>query len=255
MKKIGIVGGIAWPSTADYYSGICRRSEQWHLARNPQSVPSTPEMTIESLDVNRAVSLLGVDDDEDSWTQFDDYHRAALKRLETSGADFALIASNTPHHRFASIVRGIEIPVLSTLDVVAKESARIGASEVLILGTAVTMRSAKFREGFAKYGVEASGPRDEAATAMTAGLIAELQLGKLEGTAARLAKIVRISFKEPFRTRRVVCLACTELPLAFQEQKTRATFEHDGILYLNSTALHIDAAFDFAVDHSMKATE
>ena len=236
MKKIGIVGGIAWPSTADYYSGICRRSEQWHLARNPQSVPSTPEMTIESLDVNKAVSLLGIDD-------------------ETSGADFALIASNTPHHRFASIVRGIEIPVLSTLDVVAKESARIGASEVLILGTAVTMRSAKFREGFAKYGVEASGPRDEAATAMTAGLIAELQLGKLEGTAARLAKIVRISFKEPFRTRRVVCLACTELPLAFQEQKTRATFEHDGILYLNSTALHIDAAFDFAVDHSMKATE
>jgi len=249
MKKIGIVGGIAWPSTADYYSGICRRSEQWHLARNPQSVPSTPEMSIESLDVNKAISLLGIDDDEDSWTQFDDYHRSALKRLEMSGTDFALIASNTPHNRFSTIVRGIEIPVLSILDVVAKESARIGASEILILGTSVTMRSAKFREGFAKYGVEASGPRDEAARAMTAGLIAELQLGKLEGTAARLGKIVRLSFKERLRTRPVVCLACTELPLAFQEQKMHASFECDGILYLNSTALHIEAAFDLAVAH------
>jgi aspartate/glutamate racemase len=42
MKKIGIVGGIGWPSTVDYYSEICRRSEQWHLARNPRAVPSTP---------------------------------------------------------------------------------------------------------------------------------------------------------------------------------------------------------------------
>ncbi len=212
-------------------------------------MPSIPEMSIESLDVKKAISLLGVDDDGDSWTQFDDYHRAALQRLEISGVDFALIASNTAHHRFATIVRGIEIPVLSILDVVAKESARIGASEVLILGTAVTMRSAKFRERFSKYGVEASGPRDETARAMTEGLIAELQLGKLEGTAAQLGKIVRISFKERFRIRPVVCLACTELPLAFQEQKIRASLEHDGILYLNSTALHIDAAFDFAVDH------
>lgn len=247
MKKIGIVGGVAWPSTAAYYAGICRCSEQWHLARNPKSMPSTLEMSIESLDENKAVSLLGVDDDEDSWTRFDDYHRAALKRLEISGADFAVIASNTPHHRFATIVRGIGIPILNIIDVVAKESARIGASQVLTLGTAVTMRSAKFREGFAQYGVEASGPRDEAARAMTVGLIAELQLGKLEGAAARLGKIGRISFEGRFGTRPVVCLACTELSLAFQEQKMRPCFEHDGIVYLNSTALHIDAAFDFAV--------
>ena len=44
MKKIGIVGGVAWLSTVDYYSEICRRSERWHLARNPQAVPSIPEL-------------------------------------------------------------------------------------------------------------------------------------------------------------------------------------------------------------------
>jgi aspartate racemase len=248
MKKIGIVGGVAWLSTVDYYEGICRRSEQWHLARNPQAVPSTPEMCIESLDLNKAVSYLGADDNEESWSQFDDYHRHALQRLEASGADFALIASNTPHHRFAAIVRGIGIPVISILDAVAKESARVGAREILILGTALTMRSPKFREGFAKYGIEASGPNDDAAGVLTADLIADLQLGKREGAADELARIARISFKNQFKSQPVVCLACTELPLAFPEKKMLSTFEHDGVLYINTTAVHINAAFDFAVN-------
>lgn len=73
MKKIGIVGGVAWPSTVEYYSEICRRSERWHVARNLEDVPSTPEMSIESLDLNKAVSYLGIDGDEESWVQFDDY--------------------------------------------------------------------------------------------------------------------------------------------------------------------------------------
>jgi aspartate racemase len=248
MKKIGIVGGVAWLSTVDYYSEICRRSERWHLARNPHAVPSTPEMSIESLDLNKAVSYLGSDDDEETWRQFDDYHRAALQRLERSGADFALIASNTAHHRFASIVRGIGIPVISILEVAAKESARIGACEVLILGTALTMRSPRFREGFAKYGVEAAGPHDEGLRALTVGLIDELQLGKLEGVAKRLGRIAKISFEQQFGAQPVVCLACTELPLAFQEQKMLTTFEYDGVSYINTTAVHIVAAIDFAVN-------
>jgi aspartate racemase len=247
MKKIGIVGGVAWLSTVDYYSDLCRRTEQWHLARTLQGAPSTPEMSIESLNLNKAVSYLGTDDDEQSWSQFDDYHRAALERLEVSGADFALMASNTPHHRFAAIVRGIGIPVISIFEVVAKESARIGASEVLILGTSLTMRSPGFRQEFAKYGVEAAGPHDETARAMTVELITELQLGKLDGAAERLGRIAKISFERQFKAQPVVCLACTELPLAFQEKKLLATFEYDGVLYINTTAAHINAAFDFAV--------
>jgi hypothetical protein len=39
MKKIGIVGGVAWLSTVDYYSGICRLSERWHIARARKLCP------------------------------------------------------------------------------------------------------------------------------------------------------------------------------------------------------------------------
>jgi aspartate/glutamate racemase len=70
-----------------------------------------------------------MDGDEASWVQFDGYHRAALHRLEASGADCALIASNTPHHRFASIVRGIGIPVLSIFTATAKEARASGPAK------------------------------------------------------------------------------------------------------------------------------
>ncbi len=53
MKKIGIVGGVGWQSTTEYYSGLCRRSEEFHLARNPHDVPTMPEISIESLDLGR----------------------------------------------------------------------------------------------------------------------------------------------------------------------------------------------------------
>jgi aspartate racemase len=247
MKKIGIVGGVGWLSTVDYYTEICRRSERQSVVEDRNHPLSTPEMSIESLDLSKAASLIGVDRDDESWSRFDEYHRSALRRLEASGADFALIASNTPHHRFDSIVRGIGIPVLSIYEAVAKECARLEAEQVLILGTAVTMGSLEFRKRFAERGIEAAGPRDEAARALTADLIAELQGGESEGAARQIGRIARTSFPRQLAGRPIVCLACTELPLAFPEWKTLESFVVDGITYVNSSAVHITAAFDLAV--------
>jgi len=78
-------------------------------------------------------------------------------------------------------------------------------------------------------------------------LITELQLGTLEGAGDRLGRIVRSAVGTQFTRRPAVCLACTELALAFAEQKALATFGYDGVLYINSAAVHINAAFDFAV--------
>jgi aspartate racemase len=236
MKKIGIVGGVAWASTVEYYSEICRRCEEL-------SPPATPEISIESLDLGKAVSYIGNDAHEESWSQFDEYHRAALKRLEASGAAFALIASNTPHHRLEAIVRGVAIPVVSIFEAVAKESARIEAKQVLILGTALTMSSQVFRHEFAKYRIEADGPKDDGTRSLTVALIEDLQLGKLEGAAEQLGRIAKTS------QRNVVCLACTELPLAFPREKRLTTFQADGTLYINSTIAHVNAALDFALDN------
>jgi aspartate racemase len=79
-------------------------------------------------------------------------------------------------------------------------------------------------------------------------LIQDLQLGKLDGAKERVREIATASFERLPKTRPSVCLACTELTLAFPEHKMLPTFQNDGIVYLNSTAIHIAAAFHFAVD-------
>jgi aspartate racemase len=247
MKKIGIVGGMAWTSTVDYYSGICRRCEQRQWARNPGVLAQIPEIAIESLDLKTAFSYLGHDDSPRSWACFDEYHNAALRRLEASGADFAVMAANSPHHRFDAITQRIKIPVINLLDVAAKVASQVEAREILILGTALAMRSKQFRNAFAKYGIDAAGPAVESARAATVALVTELQLGNLKGAADKVERIARACLGERQSAGHAVYLACTELLLAFPDQKDSGIFEHKGILHLNSTALHIDAAFELAM--------
>jgi aspartate racemase len=248
MKKIGIVGGVAWASTVEYYTEICRLAEERHIASGCGGAPATPEMTIESLDHRKAVSYLGNGSDEESWRRFDDYHRAALLRLETAGADFALMASNTPHDRFESILRGVGIPVLDLFKVVAAEAARVGAERVLILGTALTMSSQRFRCAFSKHGINAAGPDDETLRMQTVQLTRDLQIGYASDAAERLSAIAKICAQGEHGPQPLVCLACTELPLAFAQHKLRPYFELDGLVYLNTTIVHARAAFERAVE-------
>jgi aspartate racemase len=250
MKKIGIVGGIGWRSTVEYYAEICRRCEEAHVARGGTGTAPTPEMAIESLSLEKSFALIGRDDDERSWAEFDEYHRGALKRLEASGAEVALLAANTPHHRMQSIVRGVGIPVVSILDAAAREASRVGARigtrQALILGTALVMQSPQVRKAFARLGLEAAGPAHEAERAATLQLIAELQGGHAEGIAERVRSLSRTAFAGQFRGSPMVVLACTELPLAFPEMRSRASFDAGGVVYINTTAAHVDALMEAA---------
>ena len=254
MKKIGMVGGIGWRSTVEYYAQICRRCEEAHAAQGGTGTAPMPEIAIESLSLERAFALLGRDEDEGSWAEFDEYHRAALRRLEASGAEVALLAANTPHHRLQSIVRGVRIPVVSIFDATAREASRVGARigtrQALILGTALTMRSPQVRKAFAKQGLEAAAPAHEAERAATLESIEELQRGRVEGMAERVGSLARTAFAGQFRGSPMVVLACTELPLAFPERRSLASFEAGGVVYINTTAAHVDALMETAAQAS-----
>jgi len=74
---------------------------------------------------------------------------------------------------------------------------------------------------------------------MTARLIAALQAAEVEGATERLGNIAKASYQAQFSGPPVVCLACTELPSAFQDRRVQASFEADGVLYINSSILLI----------------
>ena len=110
-------------------------------------------MVIESLNINKSFSLRGRPGDEKSWHKFDSYFRKALQSLQNSGAEFAIIASNTPHNRFDAITAGIDIPVINIFEVVAHECVRLDARKALILGTLPTMESSVFPSVLTKHGI------------------------------------------------------------------------------------------------------
>lgn len=243
MKKIGILGGIGWPSTVEYYAGLCGLAESRNRV---QGRAQMPEMAIESLDLAKAEMLVGTDGDEGSWLAFDAYHRAALQRLERSGADFAVIACNTAHHRLTQIERDLAIPVLGIADIAADACAERGVREVLILGTRTVMASNVFRETFRQRGIDARAPAEERHRQMVLASIDALARGHDDGASGRIREVIAEAGLHQADPAAAVYLGCTELPLAFPAHKHEGMFELDGVRCINSTALHIRAAFEYA---------
>lgn len=243
MKKIGILGGIGWPSTVAYYAGLCGLAEARNRAHDRAQMP---EMVVESLDLAKAEMLVGNDSDEGSWLAFDAYHRAALQRLERSGADFAVIACNTAHHRLQQIERGLAMPILGIVDIAADACIERGVRDVLILGTRTVMASAAFREAFRQRGINARAPVEEHHRRMVLASIDALSHGHDDGASGRIRQVIVESGLHEADRSSAVYLGCTELPLAFPAHKNESLFEIDGVRCINSTALHIRAAFEYA---------
>lgn len=250
MKKIGILGGLGWMSTAEYYSGICRLVEERHREAGLSGVVSMPEIAVESLDLASARACFGYDEHEPSWSEFDRYHRDGLLRLQTAGADFAVIASNTPHLRLPQITRGVKLPVLSIVEATAAACADFGITRIMVLGTAAIMRSRTFRDAFARRGIHAESPDSERSRRIVTATIRGLELGHLDGAAKRIHAVATGPGTRHLSESAAVYLGCTELSLAFPIYKSAGMFEHAGVHYLNSTALHIRAAFERANEAS-----
>ena len=240
MKKIGMIGGLAWPSTIEYYKGLCTKINE-HYKRLGVTPPyPTPPMVIESLNINETRKLRGRESDEASWERYDRIFREAFLRLREAGADFGFIASNTPHMRLKSIIRGLDFPIISILDVTAEAVRTLGGKRALILGTAMTMKSTAYAEILRKYEIEIFPQLDEKRIMEFEQFIdIDLYEREIPEVRERILSLCR-EFVEDGNND-IVCLACTELPLAFPEYLDSTHFEVDGICFVNTTAVHIEA--------------
>ena len=241
MKKIGIVGGAAWPSTLGYYRMICEGAVARHRASGGEGLAPTPPMMSESLGMAETRALRGRQGDEESWAGFDAVIREALLRLEAAGCDFAIIANNTMHTRLHALRRGLTMPVLSILDVVADAAAATGAKRALVLGTSVTMRADDYRAALAARGVAANERlADDVIDRMQAAIDAEFYGAEATAEGRRvLLDICRAHTPVP---NAAILLACTELPLAFPDHVSDGVFTAEGLTFVNTSAVHAEAA-------------
>ncbi len=248
MKKIGIVGGVAWQSTVEYYRLLCAWSNTHFAAQEPEGPARTPPIMLESLVMRETRALRGTPGDEASWAAYDDIIRQALLRLERGGCDFAIIANNTFHMRIEQITKGVNIEVLSILDAVADAILETGAKQALVLGTSVTMRSDAYARKLLARGVTANHQLDDETIDGMQHLIDHaFHANPIPPSSKRkLLEVCERFVGGPKDT--AILLACTELPLAFPDHIEDPVFESDGYTFINTVSAHIRAALNKAIE-------
>ncbi len=246
MRKIGIVGGIGWPSTIEYYKRICELSQEYHSDKEFLGPAPMPEISIESLDMNFTVNNRGNSNPE-SWEKCDQYFKDALARLEIAGAEIIALASVTPHSRLEERSKGISASILSVYDALGAFCKRQKITTVLVLGTMPTMASSHLVDAVSTYGVNAFYPASDADKSYLANIIARLYANDTESASSNIEKVVRASLSDVESQNVAVCLACTELPIAFGDNGTKTKFVHNGIVYLNSSMVHAEEIFSACI--------
>ena len=242
-RRIGIVGGVGWRATVDYYSRFCEADEI--EKRNGRDSPCHGrEIMIDSLDLGHALALRGRPGDSTSWAEFDAYHKTALMRLEDAGVSCALIASNTAHERFEAITAGLSMPVIDLHSVIAKAVADGGFASALVLGAATTVASTRLFHAFEENGVAMVRPSDATQRALFE-FIRRVQAGEATQVAAQLTMLARFAQAEG-ECDGPVCLACTDLPPVFPDRSVTPFFRHKNLVFLDTIQAHVRAALDLA---------
>jgi aspartate racemase len=222
MTRVGIIGGLGPEATIDYYRRIL---EAW--ARYDPS--SAPAIVIDSLDVQRGLSLVA--SDRPALTE---YLLESLRRLAGAGADFAAMTANTPHIVFDELAARSPIPLLSIVEVCAEEARRRGLRRLGLLGTRFTMEASFYPTVCERYGVTVVAPNATDRAWVHTRYIGELLKGDFrDETRHELVSLVgRLRDEERIEG---VILGGTELPLLLQEPVVA------GVPALDTTALHVDA--------------
>ena len=151
MKKVGIIGGIGPASTLDYYSGIINE------CRTKANDDNYPEIIINSVNMTEMLSYV-LDKDWDSLTNM---LLDAIKGLANAGADFAAIASNTPHIVFDTVKKKSVLPLISIVEETCKYAQHKDCKKVVVIGTQFTMSGGFYSEAFERYGITSVVPTEK----------------------------------------------------------------------------------------------
>ncbi|WP_349360025.1 amino acid racemase [Stappia sp.] len=229
MQKIGLIGGLSWVSTAEYYRQINQR-----LQRRLGGVAS-PRIVLES--VNRQAYVDAVIDRRDeaaALAQILDAARAA----ERAGADFLVITCNDVHRFVPDIQPHLSIPFLHIADATADAIERAGLTRVGLLGVRKTMEGSFYGDILGPRGIAALVP-DEPDRSYVHDRIYDEMVHDVFTDATR-AGYQRVIGNLASRGAQGIVLACTEIPLLLSgEDVDLPTF--------STTDLHCAAAIDRVV--------
>lgn len=228
MRTIGLLGGMSWESTAEYYRIINE------LVRERLGGLHSARIVLDSADFADIEVLQSSGD----WDRAGEVLAERARAVEGAGADVLALCTNTMHNVVETVESAVSIPVLHIGDATAEALAAAGIARAGLLGTAFTMEQDFYASRLAAHGIETVVPAAEDRETVHRIIYSELVLGVVreESRVAYRAVIERLATAGV----QGVILGCTEIELL-------VTAHDSPVPVFGTTRIHAGALVDAAL--------
>lgn len=227
MKTLGLIGGMSWESSAEYYR-IINEAVKAHLGglHSAQSLMFSVDFAeIEALQMAA------------KWQEASAQMVSAAQRLEAGGADCVMLCTNTMHKLAPAIVAAINIPFIHIADATAQAIQAQGIQKIGLLGTRFTMEEDFYVGRLVEhFGLEVLIPHEDERLLVHQIIYDELCLGNVQSASRRVYQQIIEGLVA--RGAEGVILGCTEITLLIQQ-------EHSPVPIFDTTQLHALAGVEF----------
>jgi aspartate racemase len=235
LRKLGIVGGASWNSTALYYEhinkGVGQRLGGLHSAR----------LVIESLDCEDDYAAFHRRGD---WAGGERIVLESCHRLVASGAQGVILTSNTMHKHYDAVAAALPVPVLHIGEAASRHIAADGRRNVALLGTRTTMTEPHVRRHFEERGIKLAPIEDGWINEVDRIIYEELAAGRVVRDSQRKLKTLITELGK--KRVEAIVLGCTELVLAVDPRA-------NVLPVYDTTAIHARAAVEWILGGSEEA--
>lgn len=224
MKTLGLIGGISWHSTIEYYRLLNQK-----VGAKLGGLHSA-KLLLYSVDFQEVIPT------DDGWPRISALFCEIAERLERAGAEGLILCANTAHRVADDVQKKIGIPLIHIAEATGRAIASQKLSTVALLGTRFTMEQTFFRERLSRMRIEALIPDESDRNFIHETIFGELTHGVIKPeTKSAYLKIID---KLVERGARGIILGCTEIPLLIKPADS-------SLPLFDTTEIHASAAVDF----------
>lgn len=228
MQRIGLIGGLTWVSTVEYY----RRLNE--IIQERLGGASSADLVLASVNREDYAQATSRKDEEAARGVL----VAAAQRVERAGANFIALCCNGAHQFLPQVEREVSIPFLHIADATARKIQSAGMDRVALLGVRDTMEQNFYPEVLTRYGIKTMIPNDAERTYIHDSIQRELANNIFRDETRR--HYVEIMMGLQSRGAQGAILGCTEIPLLIRPDDT-------SVVTFSTTELHCQAIVERAL--------
>lgn len=225
MKTIGLIGGMSWESTVDYYRIINQ------VVKRELGGLHSAKCILYSVDFQEIEKYQYAGE----WDKSAQVLSYAAKSLEKAGAEFLVICTNTMHKVVPDIEKSVRIPILHIAQLTADELKKSGISRIGLLGTKFTMEQDFYKEKLLANGIEVLIPGEADRHIVNRVIYEELCLGVINEQSKK--SYLDIVDKLSERGAEGIILGCTEIGMLIKQADTNVTLFDTTKIHAEKVAL------------------